>query len=302
MSCYDCPLDLLKSVNYCIWLTLSKGKERFDVGHCLDEDKMAYRTCLCAGNLFRMWDVVEVVNLALFLTIDNCLFCLFISDSGKRKKKGSELEQIDCTPPEHILPGSKERPIVPLQPQNKDWKVRLGVRCTGGAVRWGFLIFRLSLSLPLLFCHLSYCPIWINKQVRGKAEGEWWPIAYGQITRHDQTSKIQLSSPLPHLISGQFGTSRPTACTNSVQGYGKSRLLAFSSGCCCCCCSTLWPIHWPQPAESWQASWSSVMRPALFVLFVRFCFVSWGFRVCILGPNPFRPIKTRAFCFPWWVK
>ncbi|KAF5892619.1 clustered mitochondria protein isoform X1, partial [Clarias magur] len=45
-----------------------------------------------------------------------------LGDSGKRKKKGSELEQIDCTPPEHILPGSKERPLVPLQPQNKDWK------------------------------------------------------------------------------------------------------------------------------------------------------------------------------------
>uniref|UniRef100_A0A672JJK8 Clustered mitochondria protein homolog n=1 Tax=Salarias fasciatus TaxID=181472 RepID=A0A672JJK8_SALFA len=44
------------------------------------------------------------------------------TDSGKRKKKGNELEQIDCTPPEHILPGSKERPLVPLQPQNKDWK------------------------------------------------------------------------------------------------------------------------------------------------------------------------------------
>lgn len=47
-----------------------------------------------------------------------------MADSGKRKKKGNELEQIDCTPPEHILPGSKERPLVPLQPQNKDWKVR----------------------------------------------------------------------------------------------------------------------------------------------------------------------------------
>uniref|UniRef100_A0A4W4HUI2 Clustered mitochondria protein homolog n=1 Tax=Electrophorus electricus TaxID=8005 RepID=A0A4W4HUI2_ELEEL len=45
-----------------------------------------------------------------------------LGDSGKRKKKGSELEQIDCTPPEHILPGSKERPLMPLQPQNKDWK------------------------------------------------------------------------------------------------------------------------------------------------------------------------------------
>ncbi|XP_034556183.1 clustered mitochondria protein homolog isoform X1 [Notolabrus celidotus] len=45
-----------------------------------------------------------------------------LGDSGKRKKKGNELEQIDCTPPEHILPGSKDRPLVPLQPQNKDWK------------------------------------------------------------------------------------------------------------------------------------------------------------------------------------
>ncbi|XP_030632710.1 clustered mitochondria protein homolog isoform X1 [Chanos chanos] len=45
-----------------------------------------------------------------------------LGDSGKRKKKGSDLEQIDCTPPEHILPGSKDRPLAPLQPQNKDWK------------------------------------------------------------------------------------------------------------------------------------------------------------------------------------
>ncbi|KAJ0063511.1 hypothetical protein NL108_002680 [Boleophthalmus pectinirostris] len=45
-----------------------------------------------------------------------------LGDSGKRKKKGNELEQIDCTPPEHILPGSKEHPLAPLQPQNKDWK------------------------------------------------------------------------------------------------------------------------------------------------------------------------------------
>ncbi|XP_051521359.1 clustered mitochondria protein homolog isoform X3 [Myxocyprinus asiaticus] len=45
-----------------------------------------------------------------------------LGDTGKRKKKGSELEQIDCTPPEHILPGSKECPLTPIQPQNKDWK------------------------------------------------------------------------------------------------------------------------------------------------------------------------------------
>ncbi|XP_074869438.1 clustered mitochondria protein homolog isoform X2 [Carettochelys insculpta] len=45
-----------------------------------------------------------------------------LGDSGKRKKKGTELEQIDCTPPEHILPGGKERPLCALQPQNRDWK------------------------------------------------------------------------------------------------------------------------------------------------------------------------------------
>ncbi|XP_063809483.1 clustered mitochondria protein homolog [Pseudophryne corroboree] len=45
-----------------------------------------------------------------------------LGDNGKKKKKGAELEQIDCTPPENILPGSKERPLCTLQPQNKDWK------------------------------------------------------------------------------------------------------------------------------------------------------------------------------------
>ncbi|XP_062241453.1 clustered mitochondria protein homolog isoform X1 [Platichthys flesus] len=45
-----------------------------------------------------------------------------LGDSGKRKKKGNDLEQIDCTPPEHILPGSKDRPLMPLQPLNKEWK------------------------------------------------------------------------------------------------------------------------------------------------------------------------------------
>ncbi|KAK2505355.1 hypothetical protein MC885_011851 [Smutsia gigantea] len=44
-----------------------------------------------------------------------------LGDSGKRKK-GLEMDPIDCTPPEHILPGSRERPLCPLQPQNRDWK------------------------------------------------------------------------------------------------------------------------------------------------------------------------------------
>ncbi|XP_053562254.1 clustered mitochondria protein homolog isoform X2 [Bombina bombina] len=45
-----------------------------------------------------------------------------LGENGKKKKKGTELEQIDCTPPEYILPSSKERPLCPLQPQNKEWK------------------------------------------------------------------------------------------------------------------------------------------------------------------------------------
>lgn len=38
------------------------------------------------------------------------------------------MDPIDCTPPEHILPGSRERPLCPLQPQNRDWKVGLWSR------------------------------------------------------------------------------------------------------------------------------------------------------------------------------
>ncbi|XP_074199348.1 clustered mitochondria protein homolog isoform X1 [Camelus bactrianus] len=44
-----------------------------------------------------------------------------LGDSGKRKK-GLEMDPIDCTPPEYIVPGSRERPLCPLQPQNRDWK------------------------------------------------------------------------------------------------------------------------------------------------------------------------------------
>lgn len=72
--------------------------------------EVCYRKNLRSLLVFLSWCLV--VNV-LFLPVD----------TGKRKKKGSELEQIDCTPPEHILPGSKEHPLVPLQPQNKDWKV-----------------------------------------------------------------------------------------------------------------------------------------------------------------------------------
>ncbi|XP_072270009.1 clustered mitochondria protein homolog [Pyxicephalus adspersus] len=46
-------------------------------------------------------------------------------NNGKKKKRSSSdqgLDQIDCSPPEYILPGSTERPLQPLQPINLDSK------------------------------------------------------------------------------------------------------------------------------------------------------------------------------------
>lgn len=38
------------------------------------------------------------------------------------EKKKTRPESIDCTPPDYITPGSKEPPLVPLQPQAKEQK------------------------------------------------------------------------------------------------------------------------------------------------------------------------------------
>ncbi|KAG7224622.1 hypothetical protein INR49_011375 [Caranx melampygus] len=38
------------------------------------------------------------------------------------KKRATEKECVDCSPPEFILPGCKERPLSPLQPIRDDWK------------------------------------------------------------------------------------------------------------------------------------------------------------------------------------
>jgi len=39
-------------------------------------------------------------------------------------KKISKPDSIDCTPPEFIMPNSKERPLLPLHPNIKELKVR----------------------------------------------------------------------------------------------------------------------------------------------------------------------------------
>uniref|UniRef100_A0AAR2K973 Clustered mitochondria protein homolog n=1 Tax=Pygocentrus nattereri TaxID=42514 RepID=A0AAR2K973_PYGNA len=43
-------------------------------------------------------------------------------DSGKVKKKGEELKHFSCSPPEYILPGTKECFLAPLQPQTEKLK------------------------------------------------------------------------------------------------------------------------------------------------------------------------------------
>ncbi|KAF1378436.1 hypothetical protein PFLUV_G00190540 [Perca fluviatilis] len=44
-------------------------------------------------------------------------------DSDRSGNRGaSEKESFDCSPPEYILPGCKDRPLTPLQPLRDDWK------------------------------------------------------------------------------------------------------------------------------------------------------------------------------------
>uniref|UniRef100_A0A671NLA7 Clustered mitochondria protein homolog n=1 Tax=Sinocyclocheilus anshuiensis TaxID=1608454 RepID=A0A671NLA7_9TELE len=99
----------------------------------MDREDTCHRTCFSLqldGNVldnFAELKSIEGLQEGSLLKVveePGSIRCLkwFLVDTGKHKKKGNELEQIDCTPPEHILPGSKERPLVPLQPQNKDWK------------------------------------------------------------------------------------------------------------------------------------------------------------------------------------
>ncbi|XP_028277926.1 clustered mitochondria protein homolog [Parambassis ranga] len=38
------------------------------------------------------------------------------------KRRTSEKESVDCSPPEYVLPGCKDRPLAPLQPVRDDWK------------------------------------------------------------------------------------------------------------------------------------------------------------------------------------
>ena len=62
------------------------------------------------------------------------------------EKKKSRPESVDCTPPEYIIPGSRERPLAQLQPQSKEQK---GPQCIKVLTTSGWN------PPPGLFCHLS---------------------------------------------------------------------------------------------------------------------------------------------------
>ncbi len=63
-------------------------------------------------------------------------------------EKQSNKESVDCTPPDYIMPGSKERPLQPLHLVDKDQKVRLDDSL-------------ISLSLIMLYCCHFQCLRWV---------------------------------------------------------------------------------------------------------------------------------------------
>uniref|UniRef100_A0A4W6F8A6 Clustered mitochondria protein homolog n=1 Tax=Lates calcarifer TaxID=8187 RepID=A0A4W6F8A6_LATCA len=49
-------------------------------------------------------------------------YLTFYTRGDKGNRRASEKEYVDCSPPEYILPGCKDRPLTPLQPIRDDWK------------------------------------------------------------------------------------------------------------------------------------------------------------------------------------
>ena len=71
----------------------------------------------------RMRFIIQFENLKLCVSVylSNPIgtFLIFLAE----KKRGPRPETLDCTPPDYIMPGSKERPLLPLHPVDKDMKV-----------------------------------------------------------------------------------------------------------------------------------------------------------------------------------
>lgn len=43
------------------------------------------------------------------------------------EKKRGKLDSVDCTPPDYIMPGAKDRPLLPLHPGVRDMKVKISL-------------------------------------------------------------------------------------------------------------------------------------------------------------------------------
>ncbi|XP_029957381.1 clustered mitochondria protein homolog [Salarias fasciatus] len=74
-------------------------------------------------NLLRSLDPADAYNGV------NCSSLSYLSvftsryeDSESTRRRASEREPVDCSPPEYVLPGCRERPLSPLQPVRDDWK------------------------------------------------------------------------------------------------------------------------------------------------------------------------------------
>ena len=48
---------------------------------------------------------------------------LLCNDDVLPDKKRNKPDSLDCTPPEYIMPGNKDRPLLPLHPNVKELKV-----------------------------------------------------------------------------------------------------------------------------------------------------------------------------------
>lgn len=70
-------------------------------------------------DLLKSLDPVDAYNGADCASLS---FLNTVSQGDIMEKKKSPVESIDCTPPKFILPGCKERPLVPLQPFAKEQK------------------------------------------------------------------------------------------------------------------------------------------------------------------------------------
>lgn len=56
------------------------------------------------------------------LDCNSLSFLNVVTQGDIMEKKKGRPESVDCTPPDYIMPGARERPLMPLQPQAKEQK------------------------------------------------------------------------------------------------------------------------------------------------------------------------------------